>query len=456
MKINVPFEYTTLYTFYLILRFGDKRSIKIRNLFNSRKELLDQVLNDYYEGKCSNYNIENDWEGNIKFEEISNEEGLKELLNIYPEIFFQLDDEIVISDEIEMEDILIMLKEFDMPTSRFNTASDSEKFYKSIGITKIFEDRKKYEDFGYKLEKEIENAYMNNASSKKLKLLLYKRFVFLFNVALNNKKYILEYHNIPNDENKGIPIDDNFDFYLNSEYIKNNEEYPIDKDLYIKSEFYEDFNDTFNPIQVIIDEPYHYSIFGKGPLYDSRYSQSFSQLSMSEMIDDDPMIDDIDLPSFDEIELEDGNQYATFNCDIEEEEFAFYVVYIKKLNDLIEQGRFELINVRNRILYMIDDIKYCLFDKQYLEKHYEQSINYELEEDSFEYFTNEAKYLIEDVFDGRAGKTIEKLLIVATYYEITKDKEIVEVLNRYKNNCMYEEYSKIILGREKGYSKIKK
>lgn len=459
MMIDVPFTYTTLYVFHLILRFGDKRSIKIENLFNSRDELLKNVLEDYYSNNSSEYNEDNDWEDKIQFKEIKEEQELDKMLKSYPEIFYEDDGKIFISDDISLDDIMILLKEFNMPTHRFYNASDSEKFYKSIEITEIFEYRKKYKEYGYTLEKQIEEAYINNVSFDKLKLLLYKRFIFLFKVGITNEQYVLEYLNLPDESEQSILIDKDFDYYLNSEYIKNGEEYPIDKDIYENSDFYEDIVECFNPIQFNIEEDYQYAIFGNGPLFDRKYDESFTKLSMSDQFNKNEEYNNVDyndLPSFDEIDIYYEKQYAKINFDIEEEEFAFYVVYIKKLNDLIESGRKEFINVRNRVLYMLDDIKYCLFMKENVDKYYEKSINYEFDEDSFEFFASEAQYFIEDAFEGKTGKTIEKLLFTSTYYQLTKDEYILELLERYKSDYRYESYSQIILGKNKGYSKIKK
>ena len=144
------------------------------------------------------------------------------------------------------------------------------------------------------------------------------------------------------------------------------------------------------------------------------------------------------------------------NCDIEEEEFAFYIVYIKKLNDLIAEGRSELIVVRNRLLYLLDDIKYCLFIEENFNKMYEKALSYKLEEESFDFFAEEAKYFIIDVFEGNADKTLEKLLFTSTYYQLTKDEEVVEILNKYNKDIRYQEYSQIIFGKNKGYSRKKK
>ena len=44
------------------------------------------------------------------------------------------------------------------------------------------------------------------------------------------------------------------------------EPYPIDNELYNRSEFYMDEVEEMNPIQLNIEDSYHYAIFGSKPI----------------------------------------------------------------------------------------------------------------------------------------------------------------------------------------------
>ena len=48
---------------------------------------------------------------------------------------------------------------------------------------------------------------------------------------------------------------------------------------------------------------------------------------------------------------------------------------------------------------------------------------------------------------------MEKLLFSATYYQLTNDTQIIELLNNYKNDKNYKNFYEIILGEQKGYTK---
>lgn len=460
--IEVPFIYIVLQAFSQVLRFDGRKYIEVKDIYKYSDKILEGVLDDYYNNTNPFYRKNDVWQGEIQFKEFDKEDELNKVLAQNPDIFYLENSKIYLNSYIGEDEVLEMIKSYNMPRYRFNNANDSKEILKLLNINKIYESMKKYEKYGYELEKEIEQAYKNNVSEEKIRLLLYKRFLFVFNVGVSDRKFIENYNRIPSDT-ISIPIDENYDYYINSIYIMKKEPYPIDKHLYEKSEFYESVLEELNSIQSNIEDVYQYAIFGREHLYDWKYDKIFDEIythilfGPKEQVIEDALEDFFCIDSTDSEthDLDPNGNYAMINFDIEDEEFAFYIIYIKKLNDLIEQGRKEFINIRNRLLYLLDDIKYCLFKKENFDKFYIESINYEKDEDSFDFFANESKYFIEEVFEGKAGKNIEKLLFTSVYYELTGDEEIKEILSRYENYENYEEYSRIVLGKNKGYSKIK-
>ena len=251
------------------------------------------------------------------------------------------------------------------------------------------------------------------------------RLILLANIATNNKAYIDNYYAFVEDDDK--ILDEDFDYYEESRYSKNGEEYPIDNKLYMNSEFYEDILENDDPIQQNIEDVYHYAIFGKAPLFKDKYQYNINQMYVRSSYSD--------------------LSQASFS-EIDDEEFAFYLVYLNKLNDLIKNGASELIHVKNRLLYLLDDLKHSLYDSNNFQKFYNTVLDMNITSDSFDGFEKEAKYYIKDFFEGNSTKKLEKIAFISTYYKLTKNKEIKEMLEDYASYPQYELVSKLILGNE--------
>ena len=155
-------------------------------------------------------------------------------------------------------------------------------------------------------------------------------------------------------------------------------------------------------------------------------------------------------------ESEDDIKKYRISLDVIEEEFAFYMIYLHKLNNAIESGHNELIWPRQRLLYMLDDIQFNLTNPNNFDKWYEWACCYDADKDTYESLGWEAGYFIQDVFEGEDYKSQEKLIFASTYYQLTKDPELKEVLEQYSDDDRYSEYSSIILGDTKGFTKRKK
>lgn len=450
--IDVPYLYTTLYAFEIMLHYENKRSINVNDLIKYRENILNNILDDYYEKEDHYTQPKDEVIGDLSFNDVDDLEEINYLIEEYPHMFYKVDDKLCIYQNVELEDIKKLKEEVEILPTRFHNAINRKDIFDLLGIKKIYEVKERIEKIGKKLEQQIEKEYMTNPSSPKIKQLLYKRFVFLLNVVANNKLYVDEFLNLPT--NDIVYIDEDYDYYQESPYIKNNEQYPIDNELYQNSEYYEDQLEAMNPIQQNIEDSYHYAIFGSKPIYDYKYNDYISDMYMFNNFKniEKPNIETEEYEEIEDIDISEIPNLYQVNFDIDEEEFAFYIIYIQKLNELINNGCYELTNVKNRLLYLLDNINHCLYDESKFKEAYNKALNYELEEDSFEFFENEALYYIEDIFKGKAGKILEKLVFVSTYYTLTKKEEIKEILSNYKGYPNYEFYSEIILGESLGYT----
>jgi len=450
--IEVPYLYTTLYALKTIMYYENRRSINIDNLIKYREIILDNIIEDY-NAREDHYTQEADQiYGDLIFQEVDDLEEIDNLIEEYPNLFYIEDNKLCVYDDITLDEISSLRKEVEVLPTRFYNAIYKKDVFNLIGINKIYEFQERFEKIGMEIEKEIEKEYMNNPNSLKIKLLLYKRFLFLVNVVANNKLYVDEFLNIPSDET--VIVDEYYDYYQESPYIKNNEPYPIDNELYNRSEFYMDEVEEMNPIQLNIEDSYHYAIFGSKSIYDYKYNNYFTDMYMFNNFKtkDNISTEPLDYEDIEEIDISDIPNVYEVDFNIDNEQFNFYIVYIQKLNELIDNGCYELIRIKNRLLYLLDNINYCLYDQDKFNNEYEKAISYQVDEDTYEYFKNESMYYIEDIFLGKAGKILEKLIFVSTYYTLTKDIEIKEVLNRFKGYSNYENYSEVILGETIGHT----
>ena len=442
--MDISYLYTTLYALEIIMYYENRRSIKISDLIEYRERVLDYIIEDYNEKEDHYTQVEDEVYGDLFFYTVNDKIEIRNIIEEYPNMFYIENDRLCLYADVTLEEVRELRKKVEVLPTRFYNAIYKKDIFDLIGI------KKRYEKIGNSLEKEIENEYMTNPNSNRIKGLLYKRFVFLLNVVANNKLYIDEFLNIPSSDT--VSVDEYYDYYEESPYIKNNEPYPIDNELYKNSEYYEDVVEEINPLQLNIEDSYHYAIFGNKPIHEYKYNNYFTDMYMFNNFKNikPDNVGDEDYEEIEDIDCLDVPNVCKVNFDIDDEEFAFYIIYIQKLNELINNGCYELIRVRNRLLYLLDNINYCLYDESKFNEVYNKAINYEIEEDSFEYFENEAKYYIEDIFLGNAGKTLEKLVFISTYYKLTKNNEIKEILNRFKKYPNYEFYSEIILGESLG------
>lgn len=428
--IEVPFLYTTCYAFRLLLMYDNKRSIKLKDLYTYRKIILDRILEYYYDNNDLGIAEQCNWDGNIEFEEIDEDEELSYLLTTYSNTFYLHDDKLCLKKHANLELIEIMLKSFDMPHSMFFEVNFSKDILGILGIKKIYKIKQKIEETGLNIERELEKEYLLNQNPDKIKYLLLKRAIFLITVFGNNNLYIQNYLSLPPEDGDEIYLEESDLYDSFSKYKTNDEEIPIDNDLYENSDFYEELSDYTSVLEDNLEELCQYAIFGKGNLYQDKYDNCFSEMYYD-------------------------SKYTNLNKKEEKltGEFAFYILYLQKLDEWINKGKKELTVVKNRLLYTLDEHRYSLYIPRNFEYFYQKAYLMQETEETLNEIAMEAKYFIIDVFDGKQEKIMEKLIFSSTYYQLTGDIQVIELLNNYKTNKNYEVFYKIIIGEQKGYTK---
>ena len=230
------------------------------------------------------------------------------------------------------------------------------------------------------------------------------------------------------------------------EYVMN----PLNMDLYMKSDFYVEEDDSLVDMESMLYGTYQYSIFGDAryKLFTLKLLDEISKIYFVNKIEDD--VDD---------ELSDAFGDISFNERKDSiEERLFYLTYLKKLGAFMGKYgyRKDLGMVYKRLLYSLDNISDKLCIDGNIDKAIEKIGDIEISEDSFVGLHDEMVFMASEIFEvGNNKYTLRKLLMLATFYDITKCEDIVDVINGYKNNSNYSYFCDIIFGdsNNKGYGR---
>ena len=80
-----------------------------------------------------------------------------------------------------------------------------------------------------------------------------------------------------------------------------------------------------------------------------------------------------------------------------------------------------------------------IFDQNNFDRELERTKTVELDEDSFDFFADEIYFMAQEAFMLPSDEyTIRKLILVGTYYALTKDKELRKIIEEFSNDSRYE------------------
>lgn len=293
-----------------------------------------------------------------------------------------------------------------------------------------------------KIERELEKNYQNlftEKDNKKLRDSIAK-------LLRLRAGFLMQVHMLPGYSVASL-VRTMTDLVEVDEYVMN----PLNMDLYMNSDFYVDDNDSLDEIENMLYSTYQYSIFG-----DARYKlltckllDEISKIYFISKIDEDTAREDLD---------DIYNSISSSEKKDSLEERLFYLTYLKKLGAFMGKYgyRKDLGMVYRRLLYSLDDISDKLFVDGNIDKAIEKIGDIEINEDSFVGLHDEMVFMASEIFEVGINKyTLRKLLMLATFYDITKCEDIVDVIDGYKNNNNYSYFCDIIFGdsNNKGYGK---
>jgi len=446
MQIELPFNYVNLLAFMTLLKYESKRDIKIDTLQKYHQILLEEVIKDYNNKYTKYYQDVDNWKGKIDFF-INEQNDLNDFLNEFSHLFYFDKDTIYLHDEICYEELIqqeIVMREEQCISNRFLLVSNNSRLLDLLNINKIKSVIEKY----IKIEQEIEKTYSklnhsdDNEIKQKLTKLLFMRAIFLTNIC-QNADHIIDAFRL--ESSRVYESDSSY------KYSKT----PIDLELWRKSNYYNE--DGIGDIDDRIYDIFQYAIFGKTSLVSKKTNEMLQNLYFyrDENNNEPELLEDYfseDL-TFSE-NLDDDN--TCYIVDNEETDLAFYLTYLHKLNQYIKKygESVDLIDTKNRLLYALDMPRLCLFKQEKFIQELEKVKEFELEPEDFDFFEDEVRFMADEVFMTETDKnTIKKLLFISTYYELTKDKKIVKILNKHSDKKNFAKYSEIIFGEPKGYSK---
>ena len=222
---------------------------------------------------------------------------------------------------------------------------------------------------------------------------------------------------------------------------------PLNMDIYMKSDFYMEEDDSWDDIESMLYSTYQYSIFG-----DARYK--LFTLKLSDEISNIYFINKGDSDNLDNIF---GN-VSFYDKKGELENRLFYLTYLNRIKSFMTKYgyRKDLGMVYRRLLYSLDNIG----DKLYIDGNIDKAIDkigdIEISEDSYVGLHDEMMFMASEIFEVGDNKyTLRKLLMLASFYDITKCEDLIFVINEHKDHKNYLYFCDVIFGdsNNKGYGR---
>ena len=433
-EVNVSYEYSTLLALSILMSYENKNSIELEKLSEFRSILISIIENLYDTGKIK-YNAGKRNVIKVVVKSINEEECLKEFLTKYSKYFYIKDRMLCSTNMAKQGWIEAKLSTYNLQNSSFIEfeVKKNKKIKNILGISSIM---KELEDFK-SVEEELEKCYLSLGISDdeniktRISLLLEKRNLFYHRVITSNNDLNAYYNELQ--------------AMLDEERLTY-DVYPVDKDLWNESEYSEnDYGDT-TVIGELLNDVHQYATFSNKSLSSFRLIDDFMNLIVDNEVNNDG--------SMYQVVKGNNDNYSCVYTSMPNDEILFWMLYISKIDDLIaEHGNIkELLDMKHRLLYSIDNVALKLYDKASFDYHlmeYYSSLDIDIDSELYACWQVEAYYFIKDCFEGvnkDKNLILEKLLFVSVYYELTDVEGILEILEEYEDYTEYEEYKDIICG----------
>lgn len=472
------FDFIVYLAFRAILMYENKRSLTIEQLHNYRIMICEKHIK--YHSKYTSYD-DLDFKENLDYFHSTNKNmtlkeemlNLVEFLKVNDEYFSYKDGVISLKNEVnykDLEDINFGLDSYNdrddkIICGELNGFFDSVECLDILGITKIKDLVSKIVDD----EKKIESAYQVYTENKleeninKLSFLVNYRLALIGN--LKEDKIRCHHRMLGNLGD----VDDNSkrdNVRLLSDYLVNNDEF---------------YNVNSRSVERIINNKYQRAIFDNGTLVYDKLNNIFDMIwayrEPNLQMEIEPVDNEAMFLSLEERMAELDAFYDEFEDDEEELDhddyddmdlveiylydkrikMTFYLNYIDHIEKILEnfEGNKVLENTKSRLLYLLDSYGDNLFKRENflnaLNNLSMDGINYK---DDFDDFYVLSRLFLIDILDEKLDDEtiLRKILFISTYYDLTNDRRIKRIINKYRKTDLGEKVSEIIL--KNNYDKL--
>ncbi len=447
MQIVYPYNYVSLLALSYLMKYEEQRYVKISTLQKYHQKVVNKIVN-FCKGENQNLSSQSQSE-EVKI--ILGIENLMTFFKKYSHLCYYKDGCIYVRDDVDYYQLMNERNNYHKEEYNFiDFISDGSEELKVLGISTI----RKFLQKVLKEEMTLEKKYLEldsplfNIDILNFKKLLLKRSITLLNIA-----------NLPDYQEEAFR---DVAISLEEDYAFDYEIELFDSDLWNEKNVDESASEQleFSPLD-ILEDIYHYAIFGSGCLAPHKLVEMIDNVyfdidSDSEFLDEeDYQYDDNSYFDEDIVPEDEENEEV---IEESEEEYSnsteadkyFYLNYLNKLDDYINNygSNSELIKTRNRLLYALDMPEYALYSKEGLAKAKTEMQDMEITENDLKYLEKEMLFFANEVFTIEENiNTIKKLILLSTYYELTGDKNIMEIISNYKNHEKFSFYSEVIFGR---------
>lgn len=448
---QIPFSYVCMLAFRKLLQCENKHDISKDILLEFYKEFIELVLNDE--------DIQEDLKKqrlHIEFQE----EDLTSFLEQYSDLFsYDSKKNIIYLKEScgieQLETYLSAIEKQIRLDVSFRAISNNDYLKEVLNITSILEECSSqlgYEDMLFQCyEKYLE--YPSSEMLEEIKKRLYFRNEWYGTVLSQNNDKVYVYEEecemlLDEElENMDITLPVDFEIWENSKFCKIDQEESLDP-------YYVSMEQAVSTI-------YQYALFSKNNL--SALKLCYDMVCIVEDLEDlDLTIPE--LTKFYSKNASNPKMISRIYTLEEDSNLLFYLLLINKIDEYqLSHGKNnDLQQTKIRLIYSLDNFGLFLLNpdnlKYHLQKRWQLLEEEEYDIDDFRHLKTEAYYFIQDIFESNKNdknSILKKLFFISSYYEITRDEEIIRILEEYQDYPKYVQYCNLIFGKSKVKSKYK-
>lgn len=443
-KYIIRYDFIILLTLLICKRFNGKGKISINNIERFIPIFLERAnyaSNEYH------------------FAMLNDMDSLSKLNKKYDDILQVKDGYIILNDNVSKDELYYLLETFNYPflSSIIDFVRNDVELKTLIDATKISDTLMKVEEIENKLaEYYLSFAYddicddeFKNKRKKNIRLLLQKRDEF-YSILMHKDTDYLE--DALSDATQMLP----------SNYLINY--YPIDRTI----EPDKLFPDSFNYLDEVLNSSYMFAIFNQidSGIEDYRLYDDINELLIKYGNYDSSITEEENQRyNMEEFRKDSFKNKGFVYTPRDNTTLLFYLDLIKKLNEVDRLFGFSdvhgLKSIKLKLLYLLDNSSYKLLTEEGFENTYNNAYNGYINSENIyydlEWFRILVKSLIVDIFDGLYdyNDRLVKLAIIKSYYSLTKDSEVLKLLDDYSDREDYWIFRNFIKN-EKNYIRVLK